>query len=162
MPRGASAKPAKRIPSTTWPMATPREPKAIRLSPAASAGRPDLEQMDENVRRLLRALSGERQMVRILMHGAMGIDDEFDRKLDDFYRRVAGLIARALRLGMDMGLVRTLDPDVAAWCVLGSVKEATDHVLLAEEPGDRAGDERLDALGRELMAFNLNGLFRTA
>lgn len=128
--------------------------RRVDVSPGAA---PPLEQMEDNVRRLLDVLAAERETARILLRGTVGIDEEFDRKLGDFYGRVHQLIERGLRLGVELGLVRPLDPAVAAWCVLGSIKEAVDRVLLAGDPPSQAG---VEALGRDLMAFNLHGLFR--
>lgn len=128
--------------------------RRIDVSPGAP---PPLQQMEENVRRLLDVLAAERETARILLRGSVGIDEEFDKKLGDFYGRVHALITRALRLGIELGLVRPLDPAVAAWCVLGSIKEAVDRVLLAADVPSAAS---IEALGRELMSFNLHGLFR--
>ena len=126
--------------------------RRVDLSPGAS---PPLEQMQDNVTRVLSLLEGEREMACILIRHAVGLDPEFDRKLADFYGRVAALIARALRSGIAMGLVRPLDPDVVAVCILGSVKEVCDRVLIAG-----AAPTDLPRLGRELLEFNLLGVFR--
>src|SRR5438128_12317130 len=114
--------------------------------------------MQDNVRRLLAVLANERQTARILLRGAIGIDEEFDRKLADFYGRVADLIEKGLRLGMQMGLVRPCDPALVSWCVLGSAKEVIDRAIVAGEVA--AGSDEIEALGRELMEFNLRGIFR--
>ena len=127
--------------------------RRIDVSPGAA---PPLEQMQDNVHRILAVVEKERAMTRILVREAVGLDDEFDGRLADFYGRVTALIERALRLGMDMGLVRPCDPSLVAWCVLGSVKEVVDRVVLVE----RRGALDLDTLARELVAFNLHGLFR--
>src|SRR5207249_3889479 len=116
---------------------------------------PPLEQMHQTVDRIFAVLAAERSMARILIREAVGLDPEFDRKLADFYGRVAGLIARALGEGIAMGLVRPCDPEVVSWCVLGSVKEVIDRVFVV-----RGADRDLHALGRELIGFILQGVFR--
>jgi AcrR family transcriptional regulator len=126
--------------------------KRIDVGPGAA---PPLEQMLENVRRLFAVLERERPMARIITREAVGLDEEFDRKLQDFYGRVAALIERGLVLGREMGLVRPCNPAVVSWCVLGSVKETVDRVFVVGEP---AGD--MEALGRELVEFALRGVFR--
>ena len=126
--------------------------KRIDVSPGAPA---PLDQMHAMVRRILEALERERPMARILIREAVGLDPDFDRKLADFYGRVAALVARAMRSGQDMGLVRPCDPEMAAWCALGSVKEVCDRVFVVGAPG-----RDLDALARELVEYNLRGIFR--
>jgi AcrR family transcriptional regulator len=113
-----------------------------------------LDQMIETVQRIFAVLDRERPMVRILTRAATGIDEEFDRKIADFYGRVATLIETAVRLGMDMGLVRPCDPTLVSWCALGSVKEAIDRVFVVGEPG-----ADMERLGRELVEFNLRAVF---
>ena len=125
--------------------------RRIDVSPGAP---PPLAQMLDNLRRIFAALEARRPVVRILLRSAGGIDEEFDRKLADFYGRVAELIERALRTGMDMGLVRACDPALVAWCVLGGVKEVIDRVFVVGAPGADP-----EAVGRELVEFSLRGVF---
>lgn len=130
--------------------------QAVRRIDVSPEAPPPLEQMRGNVRRLLVVFEKERAMTRILVREAVGVDAEFDGKLADFYGRVAGLIERALRLGMEMQLVRACEPSLIAWCVLGSVKEVVDRVVLVE----RKGSLDLESVANELVEFNLHGLFR--
>jgi hypothetical protein len=94
-------------------------------------------------------------MARILIREAVGLDVEFDRKLADFYGRVTDLISRALREGQEMGLVRACDPDVIAWCILGSVKEVVDRLFVVGAP-----DKVHVQTGREMVSYILDGIFR--
>jgi AcrR family transcriptional regulator len=126
--------------------------RRIDTSPGAP---PPLAQMEDTVDRVFAVLAAERPMARILIREAVGLDVEFDRKLADFYGRVAALIARALGEGVTMGLVRPCDPEVVSWCVLGSVKEVIDRVFVV---GD--GGRDLAAVGREMLGFILQGVFR--
>src|SRR5262249_23125429 len=105
--------------------------------------------------RLFAVLAAERTMARVLLRESFGVDEEFDRKVADFYERVAALIERGLRLGIEMGLVRRCDPSLIAWGVLGSVKEVADRVFVR---GSGAAPD-LEAIGRELLDFNLRGVF---
>lgn len=131
---------------------------AVRRIDVAPGAAPPLEQMGENVRRILGVLADERHMTRVLLRGVVGIDDEFDRKLSDFYARVARLIEQGLRLGMQIGLVRSCDPALTSYCILGSAKEIVDRALVAGHL--ERGSEELERVGRELMQFNLYGVFR--
>jgi AcrR family transcriptional regulator len=125
--------------------------RRIDTSPGAP---PPLEQMQATVDRIFAVMRNERSIARILIREAVGLDVEFDHKLADFYGRVTQLIARALREGIAMGLVRPCDPDTVAWCVLGSVKEVIDRVFVAGALDDE------QRVGRELIGFILGGVFQ--
>jgi hypothetical protein len=112
--------------------------------------------MVQTVDRIFDVLAAEQPMARILVREAVGLDVEFDHKLDEFYGRVIDLIARAVQEGITMGLVRPCAPDVVSWCILGAVKEVIDRVFVVGS-ADPADSRRL---GRELIGFILNGLFR--
>jgi AcrR family transcriptional regulator len=128
---------------------------AVRRIDTAPGAAPPLDQMHANVVRIFAVLDAERPMARILIREAVGLDEEFDRKLADFYGRVASLIEGGLRLGVQMGLVRPCDPRLVSWCVLGSVKEVCDHLFVA----GGAGSDLVEA-GRALVDFNLRGVFK--
>ena len=89
------------------------------------------------------------------MREAVGIDAEFDQKLNDFYGRIESLIVRAVTTGIEMGLCRPLDARVVARCILGAAKEIVSDAFVQNDP------EKVDVqrLGRELIAFTLKGLF---
>ncbi|MSP62498.1 MAG: TetR/AcrR family transcriptional regulator [Myxococcales bacterium] len=127
----------------------------VRRIDTSAGASPPIVQMHEGVARIFEILEAERPMARILIREAVGLDEDFDKKLADFYGRVAGLIERALRTGIAMGLVRECDPHLVSWCVLGSIKEVCDRVFVI-------GHERVDLprLGRELVDFNMRGIFR--
>lgn len=127
--------------------------RRIDVSPEAPAPR---EQMLANVRSVLATLQTHRQLTRILFNTAIGIDADFDRKLGELYGRLREMIRGALTLGTEMGLVRPCDPNVVSLCVLGSVKEVVEHLLVR---GDGRGLDR-ERVSREILEFNLKGLFR--
>jgi AcrR family transcriptional regulator len=128
---------------------------AVRRIEVGEGAPAPLEQMQANVSRIFEVLAAERAMAKILIRGAVGIDEDFDRKISEFYGRVAALIRSGLHAGIEMGLVRPCDADLTAWCVLGSVKELCDRLFVA---GDGPGDPGHAA--RELVEFNLRGVFR--
>jgi hypothetical protein len=86
---------------------------------------------------------------------AVGIDDEFDVKLKQFYGRIEGLLVRAIATGQEMGLVRKCDAEMVARCILGSAKELVHWAFVERDPTQID----LHHLGRELIAFTLKGLF---
>jgi DNA-binding transcriptional LysR family regulator len=86
-------------------------------------------EVEENITANLDTLLRNRDLTRILLREAVGLDAGFDRKLDEFYRRLAGLIERSLVSGCEMGLVRDLDRRVASLMILGALKQVLDHSL---------------------------------
>ena len=119
---------------------------------------PPLVQMRGIVRHVLEELVHNGDLTGILLHEAMGIDQEFDEKVRDFYGRILGLLQGALTMGKDMGLVRSdLDPVTNSYCILGSVKELVSHLVTEAEAG-RAPD--LERITGEVVNFNLSGVFR--
>ncbi|MBN2715279.1 MAG: TetR/AcrR family transcriptional regulator [Deltaproteobacteria bacterium] len=90
------------------------------------------EQLVDNLVRVFVLLCEERHMLSILLRGAVGLDQEIDDKLQDFYREILEAIESSLVLGQQMGLVRAVAPRLTAMAVLGAVKE-TLHALLHTE-----------------------------
>ena len=127
--------------------------RRIEVGPDAP---PPLEQMLGMVCNVVATLQAHRELTRILLKTASGIDADFDRKLDEFYGRLRERIKGALVLGAEMQLVRPCDPDIASLCVLGSLKEVMEHYLA------RGGGQSFDRerVSREILEYNLKGLFR--
>jgi len=129
--------------------------KAVRRITTDGGMESTLDQMSGNVRRVIEVLKGNRELTIILLREAVGLDSDFDHKLNMFYDRLSGLIDGALRLGQSMGLVRPCDTRLVSYCMLGSVKE----VMLRDlTDADRSVDT--GGLAREIVDYNLRGVFR--
>src|SRR5262245_49547613 len=126
--------------------------KRIDVSPGAA---PPAEQMADTVDRVLNTLVENREIARLLLREAIGIDADFDRKLADFYGRIEVLLVSALSTGIGMGLVRPLDPPLVARCILGLVKEVCHYAFVERE----GADVDVRKLGREMISFSLHGVF---
>ncbi|MBI5478373.1 MAG: TetR/AcrR family transcriptional regulator [Deltaproteobacteria bacterium] len=127
--------------------------KRIDVAPGAP---PPFEQLLANVNRVVDTLYDHREMTRVLLRTAPGIDADFDRKLEESDGRLRAIIESALATGETMGLVRPCDHELASLCVLGTVKEVMNHYTV--EAGGRSVDRR--RLARDLLEYNLKGLFR--
>jgi AcrR family transcriptional regulator len=130
-----------------------RSVRRIEVGPGAP---PALEQMLGQVRDVVGTLQSHTELTRILFKTAIGIDADFDRKLDEFYGRLRDMIKGAVVLGAEMQLVRPCDADVASLCALGSLKEVMEHYLV--RGAGRAFDR--ERVSREILEYNLKGLFR--
>jgi AcrR family transcriptional regulator len=127
----------------------------VRISVEEGAPSP-IDQMRANVRRVFAALEENRDLTKILLREAVGLDAAFDEKLGAFYGSIVERIQGGLELGQRLGLVRPCDSRVAARSVLGGVKEVVYQALVA---GGLRGVSR-DALVNEVVDYNLRGLFR--
>jgi tetracycline repressor-like protein len=114
------------------------------------------EQMRGNVDRVLDAMIEHRDLVRILLRAAMGLDPEFDGKVADFHRKLLGILRGSIEMGIEMGLIRPCDAEVAGIFVLGGLKElAYQYLVAADHPPAR------DHVASEFLAFVFGGVFRT-
>jgi AcrR family transcriptional regulator len=128
----------------------------VRRIDIGAGAAPPLDQMHSIVDKVMETLQQNRELARILLREAVGIDADFDRKLYDFWGRLRRLIESALRNGQTMGLVRECDVEVMSHCILGLVKEVVGWVFV--ERG--ASPEHLKRFGGEMIAFSLTGLFK--
>ncbi len=115
-----------------------------------------LEQMFDNIQAVVDVLEGNRELTIILLREAVGLDADFDQKLNAFYYRLYDMVERALSLGQTMGLVRPCNTRLVSYFVLGSVKEMMLQLLT----DDHASGLDRETIVREIMDYNLRGLFR--
>jgi AcrR family transcriptional regulator len=127
----------------------------IDVSPGAP---PPIDQVTAIVERIFATLDENRELARILLREAVGLDEDFDRKLADFYGRIERMIESALRTGITLGVVRPLDPEIVSRCILGAVKEIVHQTYVVQATtASKATPTRL--IGREVIAFTLRGVF---
>lgn len=92
-------------------------------------------QIRENLERVMAVLHGG-DVARLLFADAVGLDAEGDEALRAFYGAGTERIVSALRRGQRMGIVRPGDPEIAARCLLGMLKEPIFLAWLRDEPLD--------------------------
>lgn len=110
----------------------------------------------EHAARAAAELFGEdRDLVRLVYRESMGLDEELERMVRDFYRRMAEVEAENIRVGVELGLFRgDVDPTVAAYAHIGLV----ERVLLGAV-FDR-GFPQVPDLVKQLMILAYSGLRR--
>ncbi|HEV8320926.1 MAG TPA: TetR/AcrR family transcriptional regulator [Myxococcota bacterium] len=117
---------------------------------------PAVEQLRANVARITAALLADPDFARFLLREPVGIDPEFDARIRAFYGELEALLERSLSYGREMGLVRALDVEIVARCVLGAVKEALASVLSRRgDPDQKLAAQRA---AEELLRFALTGV----
>ena len=115
---------------------------------------PVVDQMHENVCRLLDVFEQHRDLTVILLREAVALDVELDQKLALFWERICQLIDGALVLGQSLGIIRECDTEMVARFVLGGMKEWALYWLLSD--GDAA---KRDRVAREILAYSIRGVF---
>jgi AcrR family transcriptional regulator len=130
--------------------------RRIDVTPGAVA---PMQQLDTMVARVLDVLVENRELAGLLLREAVGLDEDFDRKLNDFYGRLEALIVSALETGQELGLLRALSPIIAARAVLGMVKETVQWAIVDAPPGQRTDVKKLS---HELIALTVSGIWRNA
>jgi AcrR family transcriptional regulator len=112
-----------------------------------------VEQLRNNLRRVLAFVLAERELTDILLNHSMGFDRELDQRIEDFYERVADQIQRSLDLGIQMNLVRKCNTRAVAYCILGGIKEVVGQL-------SRKRRRDIGALVEEILDFGLRGVAR--
>jgi len=122
--------------------------KTIQVGPAHP---PPIDQLRDNLIRVLTLLIENPDLSRILLRYAVGLDEEADERLDPFYRGVTSRIETSLQTGIRMGLLRKCDTRVVAACIVGSLKEIIDTLPASASP---------EQISEEILQFGLRGVLR--
>ena len=107
----------------------------------------------EKTRATLRAAFAHRPLASLFMKEAMGADPELAGRLRDFHRRMADLAEDGLRQAAAAGLIRPVDPRVAALAINGMCERVLTDCLLC---GPAEPD--VDALADQIVSLQLDGL----
>ncbi len=114
-------------------------------------------QLVGTVQRLLGKVIDNRFLTTIIVREAVGVDEEVDRRLGAFYRELHDNIRRSLEEGKRMGFLRDIDTEIAAFCVLGTIKQLMEQLVsgdVSPEPVD------VDHLAFAVLDFNLRGVLK--
>ena len=122
------------------------------VDPAAEASVP--EQLVLTIRRIFEVVLANRALTSIIFREAVGLDDDVDARLTGFNDDFMTYIKAALMLGQQGGLVRSLDLDIAAHCVMGTLRYIAQRSLVE----DGLAEADVERLAREVVAFNLQGV----
>ncbi len=125
--------------------------KVKRIDP--TGGLPGVvAQMEANVDVIMECFLENHAMTKIVLAEAVGLDPGFDKKLSEFYGRLLGLTERSLKQGIEMNIVRPINTQIAALCILGSIKEVLYQVTIGHKLPDRK------ILVWELLHYHVRGV----
>ncbi len=113
---------------------------------------PIQDQLVETVSRIVRSVTEHKALTRILLREAVGLDAEVDKKLSSFYGSLHDFIRYSLENGQRLGLVRDVDVDIVASCILGSIKYLLEERLMQD------GEADPERIGRAVLDYNLRGV----
>ncbi|HND09417.1 MAG TPA: helix-turn-helix domain-containing protein [Pseudomonadota bacterium] len=115
---------------------------------------PPLVQIEANLRRVMSVLSENRDMTRIVLLMAEGLDSDADDKMADFYERVRLLLKGALVKGCAMGLFGPIDPEIVSQAALGGLKEVALQWIVRRD----SDEKNLHRVCREILSYSLSGM----
>lgn len=118
---------------------------------------PPLLQLAQNLSRIISVLHDRRDLTRIILLLAEGLDAECDAKMAEFYSRVLALLDGAIERGQKLNLIRPCTPRIVAQAALGSLKEVMLQWIVRR---DSTPDE-LHQVCHELLTYSLHGLFNS-
>lgn len=119
-----------------------------------SAGAPSLDhQLRSTVVRILEVVESNRALTRIIFREAVGLDAEVDARLRAFYDDLIGFIGAALQVGVALSVVRPLEVDLVATCILGSLRGVVQRFVVdSDQPFD------VEQVARVVVDHNLHGI----
>ncbi len=114
------------------------------------------EQLVGTVRRILGTVVENQALTRILVREAVGLGDDVDARLKAFYDNLLLYIREALEKGQRMGILRELDTELASLCVVGTIKQLMEQLVM--DDGELGRD--VDRVALAVLDFNLFGLMK--
>ena len=115
-------------------------------------------QLAGTVRRLLNTVVSNRLLTTFLVREAVGIDERVDARLKAFYQELVDYIRDALEEGKRMGILRDLDSEVGAFCIMGTVKQFMELVVMYDREVPK---EEIDRLALAVLDFNMRGILKS-
>jgi AcrR family transcriptional regulator len=119
----------------------------------AAAPQDFLARAERAARLLMKVFVENRKLARLAYRESMGLDRELDRMIRGFYREIAEVEAANIRVGIELGLLRRVDPMLVAYSHIGMV----ERVLLASLEED-SGLPPPDRIVAEMMLIGFEGL----
>jgi AcrR family transcriptional regulator len=115
-------------------------------------------QLAGTVRRILNTVVSNRLLTTILVREAVGLDEEVDRRLKAFYKELIDYIRDALEEGKRIGILRGIDTEVGAFCIMGTIKQFMEQLVMYDR---EIPTEDVDRLALAVLDFNLRGVLKT-
>ncbi|HSD88169.1 MAG TPA: TetR/AcrR family transcriptional regulator [Kofleriaceae bacterium] len=116
-----------------------------------SAPPPQL-QLREQILATLDYIVRDRPLATLLLSAGHTPDAEAAERLDLFFGEVRGLLVRAMESGMEIGLLRKVDPTLAAAAMLGLIRGVIEQLIRDPNP------PAIDTVVSEVLLVALRGV----
>lgn len=97
---------------------------------------------------------GDRPLAMLLLSAGHTPDAEAAERLDQFFGEVRDLLRRALESGMEIGLLRTVDPRLVAAAMLGLIRGVIEQIITQPDP------PAVDLVVSEMLMVALRGVLK--
>ncbi len=98
--------------------------KSLRPIETGPGAPPVMDQLNDILERVITILLNEPEVSQLLSRTGLGIDADFDQKLDEFYGAVTDLVRRVLVQGKARGVLREHNHELIAEFVVGGLQRA--------------------------------------
>ena len=116
---------------------------------------PPQAQLREQILATLDYIVKDRPLATLLLSAGHTPDAEAAERLDQFFGEVRSLLVRAMESGMEIGLLRKVDKDLAAAAMLGMIRGVIEQLIRDPNP------PAVDVVVSELLLVALRGVLKT-
>lgn len=113
---------------------------------------PPQVQLREQVKETLEYIVRDRPLATLLLSAGHTPDAEAAERLDQFYAEVRDLLRRAMESGMEIGLLRKVEPQLAAAAMLGMIRGVIEQLVRDARPPS------VDDVVTEMLMIALRGV----
>lgn len=113
-----------------------------------------LQQVKDNIRRVIELITREPDLAKILFLQSTGLDKRSSEAVQEFYERILTMIEGALKLGIQIGLVRKCNTRITAIIALGTVKEVANSLISSKKQMPS-----MAIIVDEIIHYGLSGIF---
>ena len=112
-----------------------------------------MAELRNNIMRVAELLYERGNLTRIVLMYASGVDTDFDQKIKTFYNRILSMIEGAVRLGVEMEILKPSDHKVVSLCILGCVKQVATAII-----DEEYSVENIEKIVDDMIQFALTGI----
>lgn len=104
---------------------------------------------------LMKVFVANEDLARLAHRESMGLDPELEKLIQGFYRDLAEVEARNIRVGIDLGLFRPVDPMLVAYAHIGMIERV---LIAALDDASGLSMAKPDKVVKEMMQIAFEGL----
>jgi AcrR family transcriptional regulator len=126
--------------------------KLRRIDVEDTAAAPPQVQLREQIVSALEYVVRDRSLATLLLSAGHTPDAEAAERLDQFFGEVRDLLRRAMESGMEIGLLRKVEPELAAAAMLGMIRGVIEQLIRDPAPPP------VDVVVAEMLMVALRGV----